>query len=120
MEILLFSQMLSMDLGILFDSHLKFHDHTSVATAKANCVLGLISKSFEYLDPTMLNRLFKTLVCPILEYGNAIWGPHFILDQQNIEKVQCMQSHSFCLYPQRITLCKTPFFFKSPPPIIAL
>jgi len=37
----------------------------------------------------MLNRLFKTLVCPILEYGNAIWGPHFILDQRKIEKVQC-------------------------------
>jgi len=47
---------------------------------------ALISKSFEYLGPIMLNRLFKTLVCPILEYGNAIWGPHFILDQQKIEK----------------------------------
>jgi len=37
----------------------------------------------------ILNRL----VHPILEYGNAIWGPHFILDQQKIEKVQHRTTH---------------------------
>ena len=50
------------DLGI----HLKFHQHTSSTAAKANRTLGLIKKSFEFLDPDML---FKTLVRPIIEYG---------------------------------------------------
>ena len=63
------------DLGILFDSQLKFHDHTVQVTTKANRVLGLIKKSFDYLDPIMLTQLFSTLVRPILEYNNAIWGP---------------------------------------------
>ena len=63
------------DLGILFDNHLKFHQHTTGVTGKANRVLGLISKSFEYLEPNMLIRLFKTLVRPIVEYGNTIWAP---------------------------------------------
>ena len=36
------------DLGILFDDSLKFHDHASTVSGKANCVLGLISKSFEF------------------------------------------------------------------------
>jgi len=71
------------DLGILFDSHL---DHTSVAAAKANCVQELISKSFEYLDPTMLNRSFKTIVHPILEYGNAIWIPNLSLINEKLKK----------------------------------
>ena len=49
------------DLGITFDNHLKFHDHTTEVTAKANCLLGLIRKSFEYLEPDMLVTLFVTI-----------------------------------------------------------
>ena len=56
------------DLGILFDNCLKFHQHTTSVTAKANRTLGLIKKSFESLDQDMLARLFKTLVHPIIEY----------------------------------------------------
>ena len=36
----------------------------------------------------MLSKLFTTLVRPILEYGNASWGPLFTLDQRKVEKVQ--------------------------------
>ena len=48
----------------------------------------MIKKSFEYLDSGMLSKLFTTLVRPILEYVNAIWGPLFTLDQRKVEKVQ--------------------------------
>ena len=40
--------------GFLFDNHLKFHQHTSSTAAKTNRILGLIEKSFEFLDPDML------------------------------------------------------------------
>ena len=76
------------DLGIVFDDQLKFHHHTTQVTTKANRVLGLIKKSFEYLDSTMLTCLFNTLVRPILEYNNPIWGPHYILDNRKVEKIQ--------------------------------
>ena len=36
----------------------------------------------------MLINLYKSLVRPIIEYGNTIWGPYYILDQQSIEKIQ--------------------------------
>ena len=36
----------------------------------------------------MFPMLYKTFVRPILEYVNVIWGPFYITDQQNIEKVQ--------------------------------
>jgi len=36
----------------------------------------------------MYTTLYKTLVRPVIEYGNSVWGPHYILDQQNIEKIQ--------------------------------
>ena len=81
------------DLGILFDDKLKFHDHTTKVTTKANRILGMIKKSFEYLDSSMLSKLFTTVVRPILEYGNAIWGPLFTLDQRKVEKVQRRATH---------------------------
>ncbi len=32
--------------------------------------------------------LYKSIVRPHLEYGNLIWGPHYKLDQQAVERVQ--------------------------------
>jgi len=76
------------DLGILFDNQLKFHSHTNNISNKANRLLGLIRRSFDHLDSSMLVKLFVTMVRPTLEYCNSIWGPSFILDQRKIEKVQ--------------------------------
>ena len=76
------------DLGILFGHQLKFHLHTTDVAAKANRLLGLIRKYFDYLNPDMLVKLFITVVRPTLEYCNSVWGPLFILDQRKIEKVQ--------------------------------
>ena len=36
----------------------------------------------------MLLNLYKSLIRPVLEYGNTVWGPHFVLDQRAIERVQ--------------------------------
>ena len=76
------------DLGVVIDQDLKFHEHTSLVTNKANRVLGLIKSSFAYLDSNMLVRLYKSMVRPILEYGNIIWGPHYLMDQKKVETIQ--------------------------------
>ena len=65
------------DLGVLIDTDLKFHAHTSMVVARANRLLGIIKKSFEHLDHIMFLRLYKSLIRPMLEYGNIIWGPYF-------------------------------------------
>jgi len=101
------------DLGIIFDNHLKFHDHTTEVTAKANRLLGLIRKSFEYLEPDMLVTLFVTIVRPTLEYSNPVWGPQFILDQRKLEKVQrratrLLPSLADKPYPERLSLLQLP------------
>ena len=31
---------------------------------------------------------YKSLVRPVIEYGNIIWGPYYVMDQQAIERVQ--------------------------------
>ena len=62
------------DLGVMIDQDLKFHEHTSLVTNRPNRVLGLIKRGFTYLDSDMLVRLYKSMVHPILEYGNIIMG----------------------------------------------
>ena len=76
------------DLGILFDTGLKFHQHASEVAMKANRVLACMRRGFINLNESVLLRLYKSMVRPILEYGNVIWGPHYILDQRKLEGVQ--------------------------------
>ena len=84
------------DLGVLLDHHLKFHNHTTEVTAKANRMLGMIERSFEHLDSSMVTKLFTAKGCPTLEYyGNAIWGPHFVLDQRKVERIEPL---SYCCH----------------------
>ena len=63
------------DLGIHIDTELKFRQQAAAAISNASQVMAVIRRSFQLLDKTTLPMLFKTLVCPHLEYGNIVWGP---------------------------------------------
>ena len=76
------------DLGVVMDECLKFRRQATEAVSKANRVLGTIWRSFANLDKTTLPILYKTLVRPLIEYGNAVWGPHNKEDQKMVERVQ--------------------------------
>jgi len=53
----------------------KFYQQTSKVVQKANGILSLINKSFEYIKKDTLPVLCKALVWPIIEYGNIVWSP---------------------------------------------
>ena len=76
------------DLGIIFQDDLKFNKHISTKVQKANSMLGLIIRSFDYLDKNSYIRLYKAMIRPQLEYGNAIWHPYLRKDIDSIEAVQ--------------------------------
>ena len=63
------------DLGVVVDNKLSFSSHVAQATAKANRMVGLIRRSFDYLNERMFVLLFKSMVRPLIEYGNCIWQP---------------------------------------------
>ena len=63
------------DLGVIIDDKLKFHDHTAKAAKKANQILGVIKRSYNTRDKMTMCTLYKAIVRPHLEYGNAIWAP---------------------------------------------
>ena len=76
------------DLGIIVDGLLDFHQQTTGAVAKANRILGVIKKSFANLDKQSLPVLFISLIRPLLEFSNCIWGPFSRGDQRLVERVQ--------------------------------
>ncbi len=68
------------DLGVTFDSKLKFSQHVNNQIAKANRNLGIIFRSFTYLDKESFVTLYKSLVRSHLEYGSCVWSPMFKKD----------------------------------------
>ena len=76
------------DLGVLFDKSLKFDKHVNNIITTANKIVGIIKRSFSYLDESTLSQLYKTLVRPHLEYGNTIWSPLYKRHSIEIERVQ--------------------------------
>ena len=68
------------DLGILISSDLKWDNHISKITNKANSMLAMIKNSFECHDIEVIRPLYLALVRPQLEYVNSVWNPHLIRD----------------------------------------
>ena len=79
---------LERDLGVNVDPELKISKHIEIQVNKANKVLGLIRRSYKYMDKEMLKNLFIALVRPHLEFANVVWNPRLIKDIKLIEGVQ--------------------------------
>ena len=60
------------DLGVIFDSHLKFKLHISDKVSKAYSILGIIRRNFTFLDKDSFIVLYKSMVRSHLEYANCI------------------------------------------------
>ena len=75
------------DLGVIIDADLKFEEHISSKVNKANALVGLIRRTFSFLDA----RLFKKLsfVRPHLEYAQVVvWSPYLKKYRNMLENVQ--------------------------------
>ena len=76
------------DLGAISDEKLLFRKHISKKSAIANRNLGLIFKSFTYLNKEMFMCLYKALVRPHLEYATQVWAPMYKKDSVTLENMQ--------------------------------
>jgi len=58
------------------------------AYSTANRILGVINRSIVYKSRNILLNLYKSLVCPHLEYCTVAWSPHYVKDKELLERVQ--------------------------------
>ena len=76
------------DLGVHVDPALKFTQHCNKAVSKANKLVGLLRRTFDFIDKQILSYAFKGLIRPHLEYGNSVWSPLYKKDAILVENVQ--------------------------------
>ena len=76
------------DLGVTFDSDLKFSTHIQNIAAKANSRVGIIKRTFCTLNKENFPLLYKSFVRPLLEYCTPVWCPTLSKDILALEKVQ--------------------------------
>ena len=101
------------DLGVVVDNKLTFSHHINSIVARANQVMGMIRRSFKYMDKDIFVQLFTSRVRPILEYGNVIWSPRLIRDIDAVERVQrratkTVPGISTMTYPDRLQTLRLP------------
>ena len=101
------------DLGVQVDPELKFQKHIETQVKKANKLVGLIRRSFTYLDKDCMRQLFTALVRPHLEFANVAWHPRYQKDIELIESVQrratkCIPGMKDMSYEQRLKAMKLP------------
>ena len=63
-------------IGVVIDSKLLFESHINEKVNKANSVMGVIRRTFEFLDIKTFKILFIALVRPHVEYANQVWYSH--------------------------------------------
>jgi len=61
------------DLRVWVDCTVKPTIHVAHAAMKANQLLGLIRRTFIYLDWDLIKSLYTSIVRPHLEYANIVW-----------------------------------------------
>ena len=101
------------DLGVFFDKDLNFEKHINQVIKKANCIMGITKRTFEYLDKTTFCLIFKGLVRPHLEYAAPVWSPHLIKHKEALENVQRRATKqvpglSHMTYEERLESLKLP------------
>ena len=101
------------DLGVIFDKDLSFDRHITTVINKANIMIGIIRRTFTFLDKDMFLKLYKSLVRPILEYGNVVWYPKLKRQSAQIERVQRRATKLIyeikeCSYQERLRYLKIP------------
>jgi len=76
------------DLVLDVSSDLKVSSQCQQAYAKANRMIGLISRNIYHKSWTVMLQLYKTLVRPHVEYCTVAWSPYYKKDKEQIEKIQ--------------------------------
>ena len=75
-------------LGVFVHENLDWKEHIHIISGKISRSIGILSKSTFYLSKETLFKLYFSLVCPYLYYGNIIWGCTY---GTNLERLKVLQ-----------------------------
>ena len=101
------------DIGVVIDNKLTFENHINEKVNIANSIMGVIRRTFEFLDIKTFRLLFTSLVRPHIEYANQVWNPYLKKHIDMLENVQCRATKSIpglssLSYEERLRKIKIP------------
>ena len=76
------------DIGVIFDTSFSFDVHIKSCINKANKMMGIIKRTFTFLDKGIFSDLYEALVRPHLVCSNVKWSPYLKRQSVTIERVQ--------------------------------
>ena len=97
----------------MVDDKVNFDKHIQQQVNKAYSIMGLIRRTYTFLDETSFRYLFQALVRPHLEYAEAVWSPFTKKDIDTIESykkraTKLIPSLRNMDYPNRLKKLKMP------------
>ena len=76
-------------MGSPYGTHIgMFENHINEKVNKANSIMGVIRRTFEFRDIKTFKILYTALVRPHVEYANQVWNPHLKKHIDLLENVQ--------------------------------
>ena len=63
------------DLGVIFETTIKWTEQIAASVNLANRILGILSRTFESREVGLWKQLFTSMVRPHLEYAIQVWSP---------------------------------------------
>jgi hypothetical protein len=84
------------DVGVTINNKLSFDKDITEKVNKANSIIGVIRRTFEYLDLKTFRMLYVSLVRPHLEYVNPVWNPYL---KKHIDMIENIQRRATKLIP---------------------
>ena len=79
---------LEKDIGVHIDQLLSFDEHIDYIVNKANCIFGIIRRSFTTLDIQTFLQLYKSMVRSYMDYAASVWAPYKAKHIEILENVQ--------------------------------
>ena len=74
------------DLGVHFDSSLRFDRHVSEVTRMVNYQLLCLRRNFRKFNLRSFSAIYKSTVRPMLEHSSSVWYPLNKKDRTRVEK----------------------------------
>ena len=76
------------DIGVTIDSNLTFNEHINIKIYTANKILGIIRRSYRFLNCETFLPLYRSMVRSHFDYAVSVWDPYKIKHISDIEDVQ--------------------------------
>lgn len=80
-------------LGVILDSSLSMNQHIDHVKKKVSKMLGILSRARPSLTIESANRLFKSMILPILYYCSGVFHR---CGKGNEEGLECLQRRAQC------------------------